>query len=299
MSPRHFIVAACQYPIERLATPLAWEDKLQHWVSEAAHEGAKLVVFPEYASLELAGLHATSARAEDPRVELSSIQPSFERYLEAHSRLAVKYGLHILSASFPERVGTSFRNRARLFTPRGAHAYTEKLQMTRFETELWGIEPGSEARVFATELGALGVTICYDAEFPLLARRQVEAGAQIVLVPSCTDSLRGFQRVRIACQARALENQCYVVQAVTVGRAAWSSALDENHGAAGVYAPPDVGFPETGVIAQGRIDSAQWIYAELDLEAIERVRTEGQVFVHRDFSNRVHHAGQVEIVNLT
>ena len=101
--------------------------------------------------------------------------------------------------------------------------------------------------MFDTALGRIGVLICYDSEFPLLARAQIEAGAQLLLVPSCTDSLHGYWRVRLAAQARALEGQCYAIQAPLVGNAEWSPAIDINRGAAGIFGPPDGAFPDDGI----------------------------------------------------
>ena len=92
--------------------------------------------------------------------------------------------------------------------------------MTRFENEQWLIKSGKELKCFDTEYGKIAINICYDSEFPMLARKQVEAGCVLILVPSCTDTLAGFHRVKIGCQARALENQCYVVQSLLVGDAA-------------------------------------------------------------------------------
>jgi len=102
-------------------------------------------------------------------------------------------------------------------------------------------------------------------------------------VPSCTDTEAGFHRVRIGCQARALENQCYVVQSPTFGKAAWSEAVDVNTGRASIYTPVDYGFPDNGILVEGSTDSAEWVYADLDLAEIERVRVEGQVFNFRDW----------------
>ena len=170
--------------------------------------------------------------------------------------------------------------------------------MTRFEREEWGIAPGVTQRVFDTELGVLGVAICYDAEFPLIVRRQVEAGAEIVLVPSCTDTLAGHYRVALSCRARALENQCYVVQAPTVGGAVWSIAVDQNWGAAAVYGPVDRGFASDGVIAQGSLDTPGWVFGDLDLAALSRVRAEGQVTNHRDWALHGHLSGALECVSV-
>jgi predicted amidohydrolase len=111
-------------------------------------------------------------------------------------------------------------------------------------------------------------------------------GADIVLVPSCTDTLAGYWRVRIGSQARALENQCYVVHASTVGEAPWSPAVDVNVGAAAIYAPVDRGFPDDGVLAIGELDAAQWVYADVDPAGIAEVRRNGQVFNYRDWQGQ-------------
>ena len=117
----------------------------------------------------------------------------------------------------------------------------------------------------------------------MIARRQVEMGANLILVPSCTDTVAGYHRVRIGCQARALENQCYVVQSPTVGSAPWSEAVDVNVGAAAIYTPVDYGYPDDGILAIGELNRPQWVYAEIDLGSIARVRETGQVFNYRDW----------------
>ena len=124
--------------------------------------------------------------------------------------------------------------------------------------------------------------ICYDSEFPLPVRAQCEAGARLLLVPSCTDTEAGATRVRVGCMARALENRCFVAQSVTAGQAPWSPALDENTGEAAVYAPMDVGLPADGVLA--RTEGAQrWAVADLDFLALQATRAQAQVAVDRDW----------------
>ncbi|MGH8631400.1 MAG: nitrilase-related carbon-nitrogen hydrolase [Burkholderiales bacterium] len=158
--------------------------------------------------------------------------------------------------------------------------------MTRFENERWFIRKGEGIKVFETQLGRIGINVCYDVEFPLIARAQADAGALVILAPSCTDTLAGYHRVRVGCQARALENQCFVVQAPTIGEARWSEAVDVNIGAAGIYTPPDRGMPDDGVLASGELNKPQWLYADLDLGALARVRTEGQVFNSSDWDKQ-------------
>jgi predicted amidohydrolase len=135
--------------------------------------------------------------------------------------------------------------------------------------------------------GKIGASICYDSEFPMLARAQVESGAWLILVPACTDTLHGFNRVRISARARALENQCFVGVAPTVGLAPWSATLDENHGQAGIYGPIDRGFSADGIIAEGEMDVEGWLFATLDPAALEVVRADGAVKNHADWPDAV------------
>jgi predicted amidohydrolase len=170
-----------------------------------------------------------------------------------------------------------------LYDANGLVGFQDKLIMTRFENEQWLIHGTDEIKVIDTSLGRLAINICYDSEFPLIANSQVVAGADLILVPSCTDTKAGFHRVRIGCQARALENQCYVVQSPTFGVAEWSEAVDVNTGRASVYTPVDYGFPDNGILVEGSKDVAEWVYADIDLAEIARVREEGQVFNYRDW----------------
>jgi predicted amidohydrolase len=174
--------------------------------------------------------------------------------------------------------------------PNGECDFQDKIMMTRFENEQWLISAGNELKCFETEYGRIAINICYDSEFPLLARQQVEAGANLILVPSCTDTVAGFHRVKIGCQARALENQCYVVQACLVGNAPWSEAVDVNVGAAGVYTPVDYDFPSNGILDSGEFNVPQWVFSTIDLQNCEKVRAQGQVFNYRDWSRQLHFA---------
>lgn len=278
-------VAACAYPIERLESLEAFFTKQAALVQVAVQAGARLLVFPEYASMELTSVLADEEQGDLQR-ELVGLQRLLPAFLRIYSELSAQHGVYILGPSFPERSVSDglFRNRIRLHAPSGNVGVTDKMMMTRFEKEEWGIASGEVQRVFDTELGVLGVAICYDAEFPLLVRRQVEAGAEVVLVPSCTDTLAGYHRVALSCRARALENQCYVVQAPTVGGAAWSIAVDQNWGAAAVYGPVDRGFASDGVVTQGALDTPGWVVGNLDLAALARVREDGQVRNHADWA---------------
>jgi predicted amidohydrolase len=183
---------------------------------------------------------------------------------------------------FRQRNG-AVHNRAPLISPEKKIAFQDKHVMTRFEAESWGVLSGQPPSVFETPWGRIGIAICYDCEFPSLVRAQIEAGAWAILVPTCTDTWHGFNRVCLSARARALENQCFVAVAPTVGAAPWLATLDENHGRAGIYGPVDRGFPDDGVIAEGAMDSGVWLYATLNRSDIETVRAQGAVFNQRDW----------------
>lgn len=280
-----FTVAAAQYPIDRLDGWDAYAAKLTRWVENAAAAGAALAVFPEYGAMELASLDP--ATMGDLAGSIETVSALLPRVDALHADLAARTGMHILAASAPRKDADGrFRNAARLFAPNGKVGVQDKLVMTRFEREQWSIAPGTTLRVFDTALGRLAVSTCYDSEFPLLARACVEAGAQVLLVPSCTDSLHGYWRVRIGAQARALEGQCYAVHSPTVGEAAWSPAVDVNRGAAGVYGPPDRGMPEDGVLALGVEGAAQWVFAQVDTELVADLRADGGVLNARHWAEQ-------------
>jgi predicted amidohydrolase len=289
-------VAAWAYPIERVASWAAFEAKLARAFADAARAGAELCVVPEYASMELTSLAPDATTLAD---QVAAMQPLLAPYLAAYAALARAHALTIVGGSFPERLPTGeVRNRARVHLPDGRAIVVEKLQMTRFERERWDVVAGDPAAqvVVDTPSGArVGVAVCYDCEFPLLVRRLAAAGADVICVPSCTDAAAGYHRVAVACRARALENQCYVVQAPTVGDAPWSIAVDANTGAAGVFAPPDRGFPADGVVAIGTVDAPGWTVAELDLAAIAGVRADGAVLNYRDWDRDAHLAGAVRV----
>ncbi len=277
-------IAAAQYLIEELTTFRSFELKLSRWVREAAGEGAQLLVFPEYAALELTRLAGRDI-GRDLHGSLDALQFYLGDYDAAYAALSREHGVFILAGSAPVKLTDGrFVNRARLFAPGGASGHQQKLIMTRFEAEEWGIAPCNGLCVFDTGIAKIGIAICYDVEFPLIARALSEAGAEILLVPSCTDTVSGYHRVRAGCAARALENQFYAIQAPTVGEAPWSAALGVNMGAAGIFAPPDVHVSADGILAQGSFNTPQWVYADLDLDRLAGVRGDGEVLNARNWS---------------
>jgi len=273
-------LGAFAWPVGRPGSVAEYAARLDGFVAEAAGR-ADLLVMPEYAPVELGtGLAGVEG---DEAAELRAMVAAAPAVLAAMREVARRHQVWLLPGSLPVAHGGRILNRAPLIAPDGRCAFQDKRAMTRFEAERWGVSGGAGPQVFDTPWGRIGISLCYDAEFPKHVRAQVEAGAWLVLVPTCTDTLHGFNRVRFSAQARALENQCFVAVAPTVGAAPWSAALDTNRGAAAVFGPVDRGFPEDGVIAAGVLDAPGWVFATLDPARIEAVRREGAVLNHRDW----------------
>lgn len=255
----------------------AWAERLEREVAIAAGQGAELLLMPEYAPLEMAAQSVPDATAElDAACEFAP------HAVEVARSVARRHRVWLLPGSLPFRFRERILNRAPLIAPTGRLAFQDKNRMTRFESERWRVDAGRIPVVFDTDFGRIGVAVCYDLEFPALVRSQTEAGAWLILAPSCTDSEAGANRVRIAARARAMENQCFVAVAPTVGNAPEIATLDENHGRAGIYGPVDRGFADDGIVAESEPNRPGWLFADLDCAALEAVREDGAVRNHRD-----------------
>jgi predicted amidohydrolase len=297
---RKLTVAAAQYPIGEPKSLADWEAKVADWVAAGAATGASLLVFPEYAAIEQAAACGAEVSGSLERT-LSAVADLTERRVAHHAALARSHGVHILAGSGPARKGGGYVNAAQLVTPTGAVGTQEKLIMTPFERD-WGITAGGPIRVFDTALGRIGIAICYDSEFPLLVRAMAEAGADCLLVPSCTERLSGFHRIRAGAAARALENQIAVVTSPTVGEALWSPAVDRNCGSAGIFVPPDALLSDTGVLAEGPLDQPQWVVGEIDRARLRKLRASGEMRNYADWSAQpgaAPLAAGVEVVTLS
>jgi predicted amidohydrolase len=255
-------------------------------LGEAAAQGARVAVLPEYLSLELAATFEADTQA-DLHASLAAIQRYRDDWLALYARLATSLDMYIVAGTFLLAQGDGrYRNRCDVFTPQGAHLWQDKLQLTGFEKGLAVIDGGDALKVFDLDGVRTGVAVCYDSEFPLPVRAQAEAGARLLLVPSCTDTEAGATRVRVGCLARALENRVFVAQSVTAGEAAWSPALDINTGEAAIFAPMDRGLPADGIVAQTSGDE-MWVFADLDFDALERSRSDAQVANDRDWAGQL------------
>lgn len=275
-------IASAQYPISTHSSFDNWVIHTECWVANAVEKGAQLLLFPEYGAMELVSIFNQTIQ-EDLRSQVIELNALKDDFCRTFSNLAIKYNTIIIAPSLPILDNGRRINRVFVFSPKGLAGHQDKFFMTRFENEEWGIESGEKIlSVFEAPWGSFGIQICYDVEFAIGSQLLSNAGASLILAPSCTETLRGATRVHIGARARALENQIYTVVSQTVGNASWSPAVDINYGFAAFYSTPDNDLPEEGVISTMPPQQEGWLIEKLDLSKIEAVRQYGQVFNYKD-----------------
>lgn len=295
-------VAALQYPISFVNSFEEWQKKTEAWVSNSALKGAQIILFPEYGSMELTSLLSESDR-RNLKTQAMLLKPFLEKFIQLFQSLSEQYKCYIIAPSFPvfhsEKLTT---NRVYVFAPNKKFNHQDKFFMTRFEDEEWGVQAGEKTvKIFQTSNFKFSVSTCFDVEFAWPSCTAAQAGAEVVFVPSCTETMKGANRVHIGARARALENQIYTVVSQTVGSAEWSPAVDLNSGFAAVYATPDLGFTEDGVVSKGHLNKEEILIAELDLTLIKNVRQNGAVLNykhHQKLLSELQNPFKIELIDL-
>jgi len=273
-------VASTQYFIRPVESFREFADQVAGLVGTAADYKARLMVLPEYFTVQLLTLGDLRKPIEEQVRDLAQQTPAF---LELMGGLAKKHGIYIVAGTIPGRGGNGeLHNDSYVFGPSGDYDFQGKLHMTRWEREEWFVTPRRRLNVFETEFGRMAVAICYDVEFPEIARAAARKGCDILVVPSCTDDRQGYLRVRYCAQARAIENQMYVIQSCTVGSLPMVPAVSLNYGQAAIYTPSDFFFARDGILAEGAVNSEMMVVGVLELDELRESRERGTVLPLRD-----------------
>ncbi|MCA9303439.1 MAG: GNAT family N-acetyltransferase [Phycisphaerales bacterium] len=275
-------IAALQYFVRPIRDFSEFREQVAGLVHTAADYDADLLVFPEYFTVQLLTLGDIRRPMDEQIRDLSRRVPD---YLEVFESLARECGIHIVAGSIatadpsdPDKV----YNESYFFAPDGTHETQGKINMTRFEKEAWRVSPRDTLKLFDTPMGRVAITICYDVEFPELCRAAALAGAVILVVPSYTDDRQGFLRVRYCAQARAIENQMFVVHSSTVGSLPMVPAVSLNYGQAAILTPSDFPFARDGILAEGIANQETMVIGEIALDVLRRNRQHGTVRPLRD-----------------
>jgi predicted amidohydrolase/ribosomal protein S18 acetylase RimI-like enzyme len=278
--PKSVRVATVQFQMRRIAAVEDFEEQIEYFTDVASDYEADFVTFPELYTLQLLVLEEQKL---SPQEAIAKVAQYTDRYCAFMTRLAVSYNINIIGGSHPTRMADGeIRNVAYVFLRDGAVYSQDKLHPTPAEREWWNIKGGDTTSVIATDCGPIGVMVCYDSEFPEVARHLVDQGATILFVPFCTDERRGYLRVRYCSQARAVENQCYVVMSGVVGNLPNVESMDIHYAQSCILTPSDFPFSRDGVAADTDANTETIAIADLSLEALLVSRQHGAVLNLRD-----------------
>ncbi|MEO8184123.1 MAG: GNAT family N-acetyltransferase [Deltaproteobacteria bacterium] len=276
---RKIRVCAAQYEMRNVKSWHDFEQQVAFFVATAEQYHCHFLVFPELFTLQLFSLF--DSRME-PRAAIAKLAGWTDLYREMFSGMAKRSGLFIVGGSHPVAIGDEIRNTAHLFSPSGNYYTQDKLHVTPNERSEYGISPGEGIKLFETSHARIAISVCYDVEFPELARLQTLAGAEIMFVPFSTDEIRAYQRVRYCGHARAVENVIYVVLSGNVGNLTQVENFLINYGETVICTPSDFAFPTDAVAARSHSDTETVVIGDLDLAVLQEVREVGSVRPLRD-----------------
>jgi predicted amidohydrolase len=289
-------VASLQYFIRPVNTFEEFAAQVAGLVETAADYKCHLVVFPEYFTVQL----LTLGDVKRPiREQVRTLAKQAPRVVELMKNLSREHGIYIVGGTIPVESETGYvTNRCYFFSPAESVGFQDKLHMTRFENEDWIVGSGQRLKIFDTNFGKVAIAICYDVEFPEIARTAARAGALILIVPSCTDDRQGYLRVRYCAQARAVENQMYVIHSSTVGSLPMVPAVSLNYGQASILTPSDFAFSRDGILAEGIPNQETMVIGELNLRLIADSRASGTVLPLLDSQKTAEFVKEVDLITV-
>jgi predicted amidohydrolase/GNAT superfamily N-acetyltransferase len=271
-------VGAVQWQMRRVATVQDIIDQLEYFVDAVAGYNADFVVLPEF----FVGPLMAESNDRSPAAAIRHLTGYTERLRSALVDLAVAYNINIVAGSMPVLRDDRIHNVCYVCHRNGAWDAQEKLHITPDETNYWGLSGGDKLQVFETDVGKIGILICYDVEFPELSRLLAEQGMKILFVPYWTDTKNAYLRVRRCAQARAIENECYVVMTGSVGNLPNVENMDIQYSQAAMFSPADFAFPHDAIISEATPNTEMTLVSDLDLDLLKDLRYQGSVRNFRD-----------------
>lgn len=280
-------VGTVQYKQRRVHSFEEFLDVVAYFVDVVADYKGDFVVFPELFTLQLLSIENQRLSPAESIEALTKYTP---RFREAMRDMALRYNINIIGGSHPTRVESGrVENISYVFLRDGTVHEQPKIHPTPNEVYWWNIEGGSKLNAIQTDCGPIGVLICYDAEFPELARHLTDQGIQILFVPFCTDERQSYLRVRYCCQARAVENQTYVVMSGNVGNLPNVANMDIQYAQSCILTPCDFPFARDGIAADTTPNVETVAIADLRPDTLTMARNSGTVKNLRDRRHDLYH----------
>jgi predicted amidohydrolase len=255
--------------------------QVEYFVESLSGYRSDFALFPEFFNAPLMSKYNHLSEPDAIRELAKYTEPIKNKMAE----LSIAYNINIISGSMPEVINNKLYNVGYLCKRDGSIERYEKIHVTPDEARVWGMQRGSEFKVFDTDCGKIGILICYDVEFPELSRILAKEGMDILFVPFLTDTQNGFSRVKLCAQARAVENECYVAIAGSVGNLPKVHNMDIQYAQSAVFTPSDFAFPSDGIKAQTTPNTEMILIADVDLLALRELHNFGSVKNLKDIRN--------------
>ncbi|KPM48453.1 carbon-nitrogen hydrolase family protein [Jiulongibacter sediminis] len=264
-------------------------EQAEYFIDAVSGYRSDFALFPEFfnAPLMAENNHLKEADA------IRELAKHTEEIVQKFSELSISYNINIITGSMPEIKEDRLYNVGYLCRRDGTVERYEKIHVTPDEAKVWGMQGGNQVKTFDTDCGKIGVLICYDSEFPELSRLMAEDGMEILFVPFLTDTQNGYSRVRHCSQARAIENECYVAIAGSVGNLPNVHNMDIQFAQSTVFTPCDFSFPTTGIKAEATPNTEMILIADVDLDLLRELHQFGAVKNLRDRRKDVYEVRRV------
>ncbi|MEQ9378227.1 MAG: bifunctional GNAT family N-acetyltransferase/carbon-nitrogen hydrolase family protein [Imperialibacter sp.] len=248
-------------------------EQVEFFVDATSAYKSDFCLFPEFFNAPLMAAHNNLNEAAAIRKLAEYTDEIRDRFIQ----LAISYNVNIITGSMPSMRGDKLFNEGFVCRRNGTFDSYEKIHVTPDEAKFWGLTGGNKVEVFETDCGPIGVLICYDSEFPELSRILANQGMKILFVPFLTDTQNGYGRVRYCCRARAIENECYVAIAGSVGNLPKVSNMDIQFAQSAVFTPSDFSFPTNGIKAEATPNTEMILVADVDLDLLKELHNFGSV----------------------
>lgn len=256
-------------------------EQIEFFIDAVSDYKSDFALFPEYFNAPLMARFNNLGESEAIRELAKYTKEIRERFIN----LAISYNINIITGSMPLLRDGNLYNVGFLCRRDGSYEMYEKIHITPDEIKSWGLSGGKMIKTFDTDCAKIGVLICYDVEFPELSRIMADQGLQILFVPFLTDTQNGYSRVRVCAQARAIENECFVAIAGSVGNLPRVHNMDIQYAQSAVFTPCDFAFPTDGRRAEATPNTEMILISDVDLNLLNELHTYGSVRNLKDRRN--------------
>ncbi|MBS3992278.1 MAG: GNAT family N-acetyltransferase [Bacteroidetes bacterium] len=248
-------------------------EQMEFFIDAVSGYRSDFALFPEFFN---GPLMAESNHLSEPDA-IRELTKYTDAIRDQFSKLAIEYNINIITGSMPYLIDDVLYNIGHLCKRNGEIEQYFKIHVTPDEAKVWGLKGGKSIKTFDTDCGKIGILICYDVEFPELGRLLADEGMNILFVPFLTDTQNGYARVRNCAMSRAVENECYVAIAGSVGNLPKVHNMDIQYAQSAVFTPCDFAFPLNGIKAESTPNTEMILIADVNIDLLKELHKKGSV----------------------